>query len=370
MKKKYLVLLLAFMLIFALAACGDDSNGNNGNGAETYTVTFDYGDNYTAVEKNSKINVPPTPTRDGYDFDYWYTYDTSFNMRQWNFNSDTVTSDIALYAKWTPKVYTITYRDVGGTDFSGRHELYGTPTSHTYGTATTLRNPTKTNYLFYGWFVSESGTGNSITSLSATGYMADITLYAKWEVDNSISVADLKAKLTWFTSLTTAKGFSYDIKESNGQRSESRYRMIGSTNNVTAAYLYTFANLINLEVWYMDNKYYGKSTGSSLVTTNLSTSDFNTYLSAQTTTANNMIPVYNTYLDYARNISVSEDRKTITYDSVVSAGEVTYTHKCTITLNDDGNLIRLYINHGNPTRDYEDYKFYHSGNITPFPSTT
>ena len=50
------------------------------------------------VETNTKLLVPDQPIRDGYTFDGWYR-ELSY-LSQWNFDTDFVTSDMTLYAKW------------------------------------------------------------------------------------------------------------------------------------------------------------------------------------------------------------------------------------------------------------------------------
>ena len=72
----------------------------------TYTVTFDSRDGsavapLTDVPDGTKITAPEAPTRSGYNFGGWYK-DTDCTDA-WNFNSDTVSADITLYAKWTEK---------------------------------------------------------------------------------------------------------------------------------------------------------------------------------------------------------------------------------------------------------------------------
>lgn len=81
--------------------------------------------------------------------------------------------------KWELAEYTITYKDKDNDAFSGTHGS-GYPTTHTYGTVTTLVDPTKEGYTFEGWFDNPACTGDKLTSLGATAYTADITLYAKW----------------------------------------------------------------------------------------------------------------------------------------------------------------------------------------------
>jgi len=98
----------------------------------------------------------------------------SGNQRKWYSRSNKT---------WNAFTVSITYKDQGGSAFSGTQT--SPPTTHTYGTATTLKIPTKTGYDFGGWFTASDcasgAVGNtSSASLGATDYTADITLYAKW----------------------------------------------------------------------------------------------------------------------------------------------------------------------------------------------
>ena len=68
----------------------------------TYTVTVKTNGG-TAVEKQivkpgEKINEPVQPTRSGYTFDGWYK-DVKLTEK-WDFEKDTVSADLTLYAKW------------------------------------------------------------------------------------------------------------------------------------------------------------------------------------------------------------------------------------------------------------------------------
>ena len=51
------------------------------------------------VDSGSKLTAPANPTRSGYTFDGWYKEKELKN--KWDFNKDTVTENITLYAKWT-----------------------------------------------------------------------------------------------------------------------------------------------------------------------------------------------------------------------------------------------------------------------------
>ncbi len=67
----------------------------------TYVVTFDAGDQISEVmvDYDHKITKPDDPTKDGYKFGGWYTDQACTTA--WDFDEDTVTKDLTLYAKWT-----------------------------------------------------------------------------------------------------------------------------------------------------------------------------------------------------------------------------------------------------------------------------
>lgn len=130
------------------------------------------------------INVTTVPT--GYDFDHWTVTSGGASLT----SAATVASNgfdmpganVVLTPVFTPKNYTIIYKDKGGSDFSGTPTP--TPTTHTYGTATAL--PTEftksvggVDYVFMGWYDDSGCTeGHQITSVSAT--TQDIIVYALW----------------------------------------------------------------------------------------------------------------------------------------------------------------------------------------------
>ena len=161
----------------------------------TYTITFS-GNGNTGGSMTNVSGIPCEGsttlatngyTRTGYTFTNWKTNvavtanNSSVDANGSVDNKATISnvkSNITLTAQWKANTYTITYKDGGNTNFSGTHES-GYPTTHTYGTATTLKNATKTGYTFDGWY-KESACTNKVTSLGANAYTANITLYAKW----------------------------------------------------------------------------------------------------------------------------------------------------------------------------------------------
>ena len=157
----------------------DQQSGTGG----TTSVTATYG---------AAMPTATMPTRIGYTFNGYFTatsggtkYYNADGSSAKNWDKNTATT---LYAQWTANQYSITYKDQGGGAFSGTHAS-GYPTKHTYGTTTTLKTATKDGYTFEGWFTNSGCTGSKVTSLGATAYTANITLYAKWTINNTYYLA-------------------------------------------------------------------------------------------------------------------------------------------------------------------------------------
>ena len=150
----------------------------------------------------------------GYEFVGWYDAATGGNQLStsttYTYKYDISYTGKTVYGRFKAKEYTITYKDKGDATFSGTHES-GYPTTHTYGTATTLKTATKTGYTFVGWFTTSDCSGTAVTSLGATTYTANITLYAKWTSNeetkyNVTAVADPTAGGTVTPATTTLMG--------------------------------------------------------------------------------------------------------------------------------------------------------------------
>jgi uncharacterized repeat protein (TIGR02543 family) len=147
----------------------------------TYTVTFNSQGATVAASPASKTVVSPIttvgalptePTRSGFTFAGWWIgaggTGTEFIA------GTTVTANITVYAYWTTNpVYTITYDSDGGTDVGTQHVTLPETTADTLPEA-----PTKSGYIFGGWFTAVHGGGIQFTDI--TEVTADITVYAKW----------------------------------------------------------------------------------------------------------------------------------------------------------------------------------------------
>lgn len=126
-----------------------------------------------SVAYNSTYGTLPTPTKDYYCFDGWFTTQTGGTK----VNSDDIftgDTDITLYAHWSPKQYTVCFNGNGGTaNTPSKTVSYNS----TYGS---LPSAQRDYYDFAGWYTAASGGTRIYDSTVFTG-SSDITLYAHWE---------------------------------------------------------------------------------------------------------------------------------------------------------------------------------------------
>lgn len=126
------------------------------------------------VEKGSKLSNVPNPAKDGYTFKGWYK-DSTFKNK-WNFNKDTVTSNITLYAKWekksTTKEYTVTFVTNSDTQISSIKVASGSKLN-------AFDDPVKEGYEFGGWYKDEALT--QAWDFENDTVTENTTLYAKWD---------------------------------------------------------------------------------------------------------------------------------------------------------------------------------------------
>jgi len=111
---------------------------------------------------------PSDPTLSGYTFGGWFNLGVPLTD-PFDFGIP-ITYDTAVYAKWLEN-YDITYSLNGGTN-----NVNNVATFNSSDLDVTLYAPTKSDYLFGGWY-TDSGFTTPIASITAVG---DITIYAKW----------------------------------------------------------------------------------------------------------------------------------------------------------------------------------------------
>jgi uncharacterized repeat protein (TIGR02543 family) len=167
------------------------------------TVTFDSQSgsavNSQMLVRNSKAVKPANPVRANFIFGGWYKEAACTNA--WNFDTDTVTADITLYAKWTLIVYTVTWNANDGTPAP-------TQTSVNHGESITApAEMTKTGYTLGGWFTNYALTGAAVT-FPITNVTANTTLYAKWTLNTYTVTFNATGGTVTPTTGTTGNGWT------------------------------------------------------------------------------------------------------------------------------------------------------------------
>ncbi len=143
---------------------------------ETFTVAFDAnggsvspGSGVTGAD--GKLSSLPTPVREGYDFNGWFTAaegGTAVDLNR------VYTGDTTLYAHWTetpPETFTVTF------DANGGSVSPGSGVTGEDGTLSSLPTPTRSGYTFDGWFTA--ATGGTRVDVNDV-YSSDTTIYAHW----------------------------------------------------------------------------------------------------------------------------------------------------------------------------------------------
>ena len=132
--------------------------------------------------KNDTVTVLPAGSmfRTGYRFAGWNTAEDGSGRTYQASETFAITSDVTLYAKWTPNTYTVKYE--GGAGSTGSVE----PSGMTYGTDGVIRENgfARTGYVFQGWAYRADGLvayrgGETVRDLTVQ-HDAEITLYAIW----------------------------------------------------------------------------------------------------------------------------------------------------------------------------------------------
>jgi uncharacterized repeat protein (TIGR02543 family) len=159
---------------------------------ETFTVSFESNGGSAVdsviVASGSLLPLPSKPAKSGYTFAGWYKDAELTNA--WNFNTDTVTEDITLYAKWTegvPQNFTVSFESNGGSAVDSVSVEEGSLLERPV-------NPVKTGYSFAGWYKDAELTQEWNFALDVVA--ANITLYVKW-LENIYYVSSNAASTNW-----------------------------------------------------------------------------------------------------------------------------------------------------------------------------
>lgn len=175
MKQIFSILCLTALFAVITVSCGDDDNKE----LEQFTVTFDSQDGSKVASQTisygEKVVEPTRPTKEGHAFIGWYT-ETSYT-HEWNFESDIVTKDITLYARWTIAEYTVTFNTNGGSEVKSQPVAKGSKVQRPLP-------PTKDGFVFDNWYTDIALTQVYDFDTQVAG---NLTLYANWIKAESIT---------------------------------------------------------------------------------------------------------------------------------------------------------------------------------------
>ena len=138
----------------------------------TYTINYDpnggtVDKNEDIVKHNESLELP-TPSREGYTFEGWFTEKLGGmqvdNETKW-------TADQTIYARYTVNSYVVTLNPNGGS-------LEKTELSVNHDETINLPTPERNGYTFEGWYTEENG-GEVVTN--ETKWTSSSTIYAHWK---------------------------------------------------------------------------------------------------------------------------------------------------------------------------------------------
>lgn len=145
-----------------------------------YTVTYHANGHGTVpgtlnkVPHGTILTEPEAPEAEGYTFGGWYKTAACADADKWNFETDTVTGPVNLYAKWL-QGFTVTY-------YANGHGTAPEPLTNVPAGSklTEPKAPTEKGFVFQGWYrtvdCAESGKWNFATDTVT----ASTNLFAKW----------------------------------------------------------------------------------------------------------------------------------------------------------------------------------------------
>ena len=195
------------------------NEGGTLNETPEYSKTASFGDAITA---------PTVTAKDGYTFGGWYTDSKFAENTKFTDGGAMPDHNVTFYAKWTAIPYKITYELDGGTNVSGNPAQYTVETEKI-----TLVAPTKTGYAFEGWY-SDAERTDRVTEI-AMGSTGDVTLYAKWTINQYTIMWETNGGNALTGNCTTTADYGTAI-----------VRPDDPTKEADAQYTYTFGG------WYTD----------------------------------------------------------------------------------------------------------------------
>ena len=160
------------------------------HGGQTFTngSIYNRADDATFVAEWNECYVTfPTVTRTGYTLNRWISTSDGQTVT----SNTGFTQNTNVRAIWTPNRYRVNFDANGGTVKTTTN--YVTYDSY-YGT---LPTPTRTGYVFLGWYTLATG-GTEITSSTRVEITDNQTLYAHWKGIDAISIDSTNTKKYYY----------------------------------------------------------------------------------------------------------------------------------------------------------------------------
>ena len=215
-----------------------------------YTVTFDINGGVGEIESQTvrykkTVNEPTVPTKEYYDFAGWYV-----NGEKAEFPY-VVTCNTDFVAHYTPTKYTITYNVNGGVMPDTYISEYDVETD------VTLPTPTRSLYLFDGWYEDAKFEGAKVTSIPV-GEVGNKTYYAKWlsttdgityQLANNgttYTVTGYEGKDTIIVVPSSIDGIPVTAIANNAFTDKQRIKSITVPDSVTSIGTYAFSGCVSL----------------------------------------------------------------------------------------------------------------------------
>ena len=203
---------------FAIDAHAITFNANGGSGGSTVSVSYN----------ENAIALAPTVTRSKYTFGGWAETTTASSISTW-----TVTAPKTLYALWEPITYTITYSPESGTvtTSSETFTVLSKPAS--------WQIPTRSSYVFDGWYTSTSYT--TLRGLGGAAFTSNDTetVYAKWTQE---SIAGIPLADRTFVDSLNSNGSTKTLTIESGSTSASIRVPSGALPSDTIVSVYSLGN--------------------------------------------------------------------------------------------------------------------------------
>jgi len=160
----FLIAAALFVVAAFVSSCEKDD--------KTFTVAFNSKGGAPTpppqtVKQDGRVEKPTEPSRENHNFDGWSNVDSETGA-VWNFESDRVTEDMTLFARWSIITHLVNFDSDGGSQIAAQNVPHGSVVIRP------VTNPTREGYDFDGWF-----NGETVWNF-ATPITTPITLTAKW----------------------------------------------------------------------------------------------------------------------------------------------------------------------------------------------